>query len=245
MLRLNLRKGDSTWRFSDSPTWTDQDGAPLSEARVRAILGGARVCFLIHGYNVKKAADSYRALAWNLQGEGEHVYDVIVEVWWPGGEWVVAFPFAWGRATKAGRLLTAAINNILAEGPLPERIDVQAHSLGCRVALETDVWWNLMLLAAPAVDNEALDADGPYGVTQAEKIIVCFSNNDPVSKGYWLSRRDKMLGVSGPQHPGWVPHNAKFVDFTPLSDHSGYREDPRYFRLWRAAVETPVGAGRC
>ncbi len=59
MLRLNLRKGDSAFRFAAEPEWMIPDDGAIPEAVALDHLTGRRVLVLIHGYNVADALDAY------------------------------------------------------------------------------------------------------------------------------------------------------------------------------------------
>ncbi|MEN6642588.1 MAG: hypothetical protein ABFE08_09090 [Armatimonadia bacterium] len=235
MIKLNLRKGDSTWRHGDRPIWSE-DGVELSEDQVAARFSvpDARILFLICGFRVKKAGTAYRAIAYSAPK-----YTEIVEVWWPGGQWAGSFPFARMRAKKSGDLFAAAIRRVFDRcAHMPYRVDVQAHSLGARVALRAalSVYFDLILLAAPAVDNEALSPGGEFGCVDAGRIAVCWSIHDPVSFGYKLASMDNMLGVTGAEPAADLPPFVTLHDFSHLDDHSGYQVDPKYFELWDRLV---------
>lgn len=120
---------------------------PPPEEQVLALLNARRVLFLVHGYNndepTARAAFAgfeslQRELAGVPQGRDYALGWDVVHVYWAGdADWSIASPLfymgAVGNARKTGALLAQVIGGL---GRLDE-IAFVAHSLGCRVVLET------------------------------------------------------------------------------------------------------------
>lgn len=93
--------------------------------------------FLIHGFNndqdeASAAFSAYR----DLQRELGPVNALVVGVYWPGDNWAepLFYPASVGRARETAVVLARELERA-ARGRLL-RLDVIAHSLGCRLALE-------------------------------------------------------------------------------------------------------------
>jgi esterase/lipase superfamily enzyme len=223
MIRLNLRKGDSTLRFG-RPEWGAWD--PVS------CCTGRRVLALIHGYRVAHAYDAYREIARNI---GD-LYDVIVGVSWPGSRPLLGFWWACQRSGKAGELLAAALRPLQAAS-----IDLEGHSLGCRVALET-VRCGLpvrdVILAAPAVDDESIEIGERYGerLAACRRVVVGYSSHDEaLAYGYRMLRWDKALGLHGPRRNAWLPDCVRAVDCAAdVADHGDYKRSATFYAAWRS-----------
>jgi len=251
ILDLNVRhNATSTWRFSDTPVWS-ADGAPLTPDAVASRVGGKRVVFLVHGYNVRNVEWAYSAVIRNLQMRMSDTYQVIVRYWWPGSELALAFLLARQRAPNAGRMLRSSIQALFSGSARLRSVDIQAHSLGCMVALEAAMPDNFgpcirnLVLAAPAVDDKDLTIgkghDGQYvpASTNVDSIHLFHSKRDIVALPYSWLRSDRMLGAAGPSPTGRLPANVTGHDFTRLirADHCGYMDEPAYFDAWRALAQ--------
>ena len=258
MIRLNVRKNDSIFRFGP-PTWLNANDEPIAAEAVARILQDARVLILIHGYNVTDALDAYARVAENV----EDLYDVIVGKTWPGsnkpGYW-----WAEDRADTAGRMLAEILGASLYKpldiygnfaAPTYRSLDIEGHSCGCRLALEAvkaGLKVRNLILAGAAVDNETVHADGKYGAAVAsntETTLVAYSRDDAVLKrafraSSWVKRLVrfqlwgddcKALGFTGPQDAAKCPPNVRAIDLTgEVRQHSEYKKRAGFFRAWRS-----------
>jgi hypothetical protein len=239
MLRLNLRNGDSTIRFGDSPTWSEVDGPELTAEQVAERINGRRALILIHGYNVTDAFDAYARIEIKLETRSEYGvqqwYDEVVGVAWPGSHLELAFWFARIRATKAGRILAGALGAFE-----PAALDIEAHSLGCMMALESldhGLYCRNAILTAAAVDNESIQERERYAlaVQRAERVLVAYSRHDPVLRGaYRLGCWDNALGLTGPQDPSQCNRRIESLDCSAqVAAHGDYKRCPMMFTRWK------------
>ena len=136
-------------------------------------------------------------------------------------------------------------------------IDVETHSLGGRVALQSmafkgDVWVDNLLLTAPAVDDECPEPKQEFNASleSCGRLFVYHSKEDEVlTRAYRLASFDRALGDHGPQHRDVVEAscpNVRVIDCAALVfDHGGYRDIPRVLRpLDPRAVRRAVAALR-
>lgn len=232
MLRLNIRCGESTWRFG-APQWGYVDGGDLTPTQAAAMLAGKRVCCLIHGYNVKEPDDAYARIALHV----EDCYDELLCLKWPGSKWTLAFWLARIRAPKAGRMLAEALGALDCAA-----LDIEAHSLGCRVALEA-IRYGLrcrnLVLAGAAVANEALSLDETFGwcLANATRVLVAWSHHDDVlAKPGRLGLFNNPLGLTGPEAGRkTLPHVISLDCSESVPKHSAYKSDTKTFLpAWRA-----------
>ncbi len=248
MIRLNIRSGESVVKFG-SPAWTNINDKPLTTDAVLRILEGARVCVLIHGYNVVEAMDAYARVVSNIG----YLYDVVIGLTWPGSKVPAAYWLAERRADTAGKILASVFDG------LPHRnLDVEGHSCGCRVALEAvkaGLKVRNLILAAAAVDNETVHIGEKYGEavrTNVERCLVAHSRDDAVLKkafrvSSWLKRMVRLkiygddccaLGYTGPQNALMCPPNVKAVDLSgKILRHGDYKRNGAFFAAWRQVVE--------
>ncbi len=232
MLRLNLRRGDSTWRFG-APQWGVVDGDDLTPMQAAAMLAGRRVCVLIHGYNVGQPDDAYARIASHI-GDA---YDELIAIHWPGSEWTMAFWLAMWRAPKAGRMMAEALGGLDCAA-----LDIEAHSLGCRVALEAllqGLRCRNLILAGAAVANEALGIEERFGwcSANAKRVLVAWSHHDDVlAKPGRLGLLNTPLGLSGPEAGRkTLPHVISLDCSESVPKHSAYKSDTKTFiQAWRA-----------
>jgi esterase/lipase superfamily enzyme len=234
---LNLRNGDSTRRFGDEPQWSglNQTGT-LTATQVAAQLSGKRVLALVHGYRVEDPIDAYLRILSRV----ECLYDAAILVRWPGSDWGLGFWWAKCRASKAGQMLAAALCPITCAA-----LDVEAHSMGCRVTLEalaSGLAVRNCILAAAAVDDESIQRGNRYGyaVERARAVLVAYSCHDKVLTGaYYLGAFDRALGQHGAQDRAWCAPHVRFVDCSATAGgHSAYKTDETFFAAW----ETIMGA---
>jgi pimeloyl-ACP methyl ester carboxylesterase len=127
-------------------------GGPVAEPRVcppRALELRRRVILLIHGFNVNEehGLETYRRFVGQWQDilaiprDAPVADDRIVALYWPGdADWGFAKPLAYmrsvPRAREIGERLAALLDDAAAaSGSIT--VDIVAHSLGSRLALET------------------------------------------------------------------------------------------------------------
>lgn len=231
MLSLNLRANDNSTIFFGEPTWFEVDGPELSETQVAARINGKRVLILAHGYNTRDAVDFYSRIAMHM---GRN-YDEIIGVSAPLSKFSWAFWLATLRAGKAGRLLVEAMSRFE-----PAVLDIQGHSLGCRVALEAldhGMYVRNAVLAAAAVDNESIQVREKYAlaVQRCDRMLVAYSRHDAVlARAYRLGMLDKALGWGGPQNLLLCDRRIEVLDCSDcVNEHSGYRKCKPFFDRWR------------
>ena len=114
-----------------------------------AIRSRARIVLLIHGFNVdlEGGKERYRRFVDRLREmmaiprEGPVAGDRLVAVYWPGdADWGFAKPLAYMRSVPRARDIGEKLARMLDEAAATKarvEVDVVAHSLGCRLALET------------------------------------------------------------------------------------------------------------
>src|SRR5262245_51100034 len=127
-------------------------GGDVSEPRVtpaNALALRRRVILLIHGFNVDEEhgrADYDRFVARLRemlagQRDGPVAGDRRVGVYWPGdADWGFAKPLAYMRSVPRARDIGARLAQLLDDAAAANglvEVDIVAHSLGCRLALET------------------------------------------------------------------------------------------------------------
>lgn len=233
MITLSLRRGASTMWFG-GPEWAEADGAQLTPEAAAIRLLGKRVLVLVHGYRVNDALDAYARIGIHVDG----LYDEIVGVLWPGSHLLLGYVFAQWRAGRAGQLLAAALR------PLRATLDIEGHSLGCRVTMEAlragGIYPRNVILTAPAVDNESLERGERYGAAcaAAHRVVVAHSRRDDVLRtAYTLGSWDRALGLSGPERPERCPSNVVCLDLTAeIGGHSDYKRCMGLFTAWRSLV---------
>lgn len=161
-----------------------------------------RFVILVHGFNVDRdeAFTSYAGLHNNLGLHGTVTRNDFKNFFWPGDPRVVQFPRrtptdyakAVNIAKSSGKKLAEYIETRAANGTLPNEIVFVAHSLGCRLVLETVAALQArgsgiparidVILMAAAVPTEFVDLTGHLNaaVRSTKRRIVVYSYNDSV-----------------------------------------------------------------
>lgn len=234
IIELSVRRGDSTTRFSERPLFRAWDKQPLTPNQATLKINGKRALLLIHGYRVEDPAGAYAQISLQVG----HLYDIIVNGYWPASDWMLGFWFARHRAAAAARMFAVALQSLW-----PESLDVEGHSLGCMVALEAAQFGlpvRNLVLAAPAVDNESIQRGERYsdGVARCSRVLVAHSAHDDVlATAYRLGRWDNALGLYGPEDRGRCFHHVRVVDCGATArGHSAYKADPTFLRAWEELV---------
>lgn len=243
LLKLSLRRKDSTIFFG-SPQWWYADGDSISTQQAIELCAGKRMLILAHGYNVTDAFDAYSRMMVNLETYRMH-YDVVVGVEWPGSQLTPAFIFAVPRATKAGKMLAVAL-----EAFKPKTLDIEGHSLGCRVAcsaVKAGMRPRLVVLAGAAIDDESVQAGEEFGesLQRVPKVLVAYSAHDAVlRKAYKFALWDNALGLTGPEDPALCYSNIKAINLSHcIIAHSGYKYCPAFYQEWSQLVEQLTAMG--
>lgn len=238
MLLLNLRAEDSTFSFGLKWHWSVADGEDMSTTEVRTKLAGKKILVLVHGYNVTDAFDAYSRMVINMQ-QHQLGYDEVIGVQWPGSSLAFAFLFAQLRAGKAGKKLKQALS--ILEGVTT--LDIEGHSLGCRViceAIYNGLRPRLVVLAGAAIDSDAINNDTKYGLClyHIPYIMVAHSKRDAVlRKAYTLASWDNALGLTGPEDMSKVFSNVHAVDLTEhVPEHSAYKKCDEFYHAWESAI---------
>ncbi len=160
-----------------------------------ALIGHEQVTFLIHGFNVDKQAGigSLSSLSEKLASKGS----TIVFVLWPGDSPIgpLSYPFTEGfQADDTAEQLARFIEIHISDAT---PVNFVAHSLGCRVTLETiqnlhkmaegdrDTYpVNQVCLLAAAADDHSLSIPKKYksAVERTQRVVVLSSVEDTVLK---------------------------------------------------------------
>ena len=198
-------------------------------ARDQALVGHEQVTFLIHGFNVDEPSgiQSLSKLAEELSAS---VSGAIVFVLWPGDSPIgpLSYSFTEGEQAKDTALELARFIETHVTRSIP--VNFVAHSLGCRVALETIKRLYHMArgrkgiypvkqvcLLAAAVDDYCLSIPANYkpAAERAERVVVLSSVSDNVLRliyplgdliqafvFFWKESFGLALGYHGPKAHG-------------------------------------------
>lgn len=202
---------------------------------------------LVHGYknstwNIVSAYEEMAKRIYPFAG-------TIIYLRWPGSVLAITgFSRANARAKTAGMRLAHMIDD------LPDgEINVWAHSLGCRVALEATqilpasvLQKTRVILAAPALNNDEVGVEGCFKAVYLESLRVAYSNNDPVlKKAYRWSISPfnwfiHALGETGIKKGVEVPYNYVQQDFSmSVHSHGGYRDISSFYEFGLAGKVPP------
>lgn len=226
MIWLDLRRGGSASKFSDSARWLD-----CHENIVVPDLQNKKVLLLIPGYNTNNAA----SVLMDVAASAPIHYDEFVGVLWPGGSSWTSFLGAERRAATAALKIFQALDGFR----IKATFDINAHSLGCKIALLLQLWpWlqlpvRTVLLLGAAVPNDWL-CELCYWVTSGTKRwVVAYSKKDPVLKwAFFAVKLKRALGFSGPV--GLTPETVVPLDCSDeVKSHGGYRRSMRVLKEWR------------
>lgn len=211
--------------FNKETVWT---GDPVAELRSR------RVLVLVHGVKNTKnqIRNAYREISMRSTGS----FDAMVGVMWPGG----VTPFGWPivstfDVTESAIRLARILERISFEGQ-PASIDIDAHSLGCPIAMK-------------AVEFSLVPVDGVWLMAPAmsrsleryRHLLVppTLAVDPKIRRGAWVfySRRDLVLRALFQIWPPFLPalgaygekskggNLATNIDCTDAvkGNHTGYR----------------------
>jgi pimeloyl-ACP methyl ester carboxylesterase len=148
-----------------------------SEPEYRQLTGRRHLLLLIHGYNnnLKVSEEAYRGFE-DLQRELAGLDDDspvaggrLVQIYWPGdADWGIVSPLFYPWSIERARQTAAALADILARAAREsghKQVDIVAHSMGCRLALEllkelrskSDITVGRVVLMAGAVPTFMLE----------------------------------------------------------------------------------------
>ncbi len=208
--------------------------------------GCSSVTFLVHGFNVDRSGGEKELE--KLAGLLPCTFPgAAVAVLWPGdSSWSgpLCYPFVTNNADDTAVELTRFIADWL---PQQARISLVAHSLGCRVAMQTarHLWIedravDQICLLAGALDNDSLADKALYldASLHASRVAVLYSPGDQVLRDAYplgnllaaflrfSSTHDAALGYTGPRA---CDHDAVPVTVAPVGidrsrgvDHGDY-----------------------
>ncbi len=172
---------------------------------------GKNIAVLIHGYN-NEFGDAMNYCS-RIMEKAAHLYDTFICYFWPGGNHRVEYLSARYRVVNyLPSRLVSLIKDLSQHG---RNVDILAHSMGCRLALEaltepSNIAVRNVFLFAPAVDDEELEYNEEYGTapSKCSKMFVFYSDDDRVLRfGFPLVDYDTALGRFGSEDPEDLPHN--------------------------------------
>jgi esterase/lipase superfamily enzyme len=266
MILISCRKDFSDTRhFSDGNIIRNYPFLPkldqfieLDETNLAAQMRGKHVLILVHGFRnpLQNVGSAYqRVLTGLIAAElvGEDRYGLVLGFVWPGFSTPLGFfpavPFANRSAGFFRSLLELASRNA-------RTVDIQAHSLGARVALQTlggqsEGFVDNLMLIAPAVDDEVLEPRQEFNLALnlCRRCLVYHTDKDNVLKfGFRIGdgpEFDRALGFKGPQHPKIIDQKCPDVFVIDckkvVASHGGYRSAPAYYGHWgRVVREIPL-----
>ena len=195
---------------------------------------GKNILVVVHGFNMTYSwsLDQFRSSYENFKDQ----YDLVIGYLWPGGN-------QWWEYRNARRLtleeLPYRLLTLMSQfKSLAKNVDFLAHSMGCRLTLETlDLATSPLIrnlfLTAPAVSNISLQLDQRYynATCNTKHTFVFHSKYDEVSSyAFPIVEGEKSLGLYRPKHPDLLPYNVTSIDCSHCVDsHSGYDNIP-FFR---------------
>ena len=266
MILVSCRKGFTNSRaFADGNLIRNYPLLPrldtfeeLDEGNLALQMQGKHVLILIHGFrnSLKAVGAAYQRV---LDGLGaaklvrSDAYELVLGFTWPGFETALGFfpavPFANRAAGFFRKFLELASRNA-------RTVDVQTHSLGARVALQTlgggtEGFIDNLMMTAAATDDEVLEPMQEFNgaLKGCRRCIVYHTSRDGVLKiAFRLGDApefDRALGWKGPQHPQIIEAQCPDVFVVDckavVRSHGGYRAAASYYVHWeRVLGETPL-----
>lgn len=213
------------------------------------VQGRSRLVVLVHGYNnaLADARASYVTFSGRLRQTyadgGPQVPDLLAKFYWPGDADLgpvsfLSYPFEIDDAENSAKKLAGFLRGLRGPEGAPVELDIVAHSLGCRVLLETirellptlerlAVHFGVVCLMAAAVQVDMVEPDARLGaaVDAPRRLLVLHSTGDRVlhyafplgqtaaGEGFF----PVALGRFAP--PPWVPGEHEAIDEL---DHGQY-----------------------
>ncbi len=216
--------------------------ARVTESPPPSVQGRSRIVILLHGYNVtlegarQRYAQFTDILVALHQPPTVSIWEPLVRFHWPGDARprflsAASYPFQIKDARKSADRLASFLADLHGPAGGPIQIDIVAHSLGCRTALETlerllpararpRVHLGILCLMAAAVQVNMLEPADPLGRALAapRRQLILHSTGDRVLRfafplGQTLAGEGffpKALGRFRP--PPWVPGEKRALD---------------------------------
>ncbi len=164
----------------------DAVGGDISSPRVcppNALTTRSHVVLLIHGFNVNEenGRRSYERFVYGLEDQLAIPRDTpiaddrLIAVYWPGdADWSFASPLAYMRSIPRAKQIGSTLAQLLHDSAPTESItvDIVAHSLGCRLALEA-------LLAASLMSDSRVHIDRIQLMAAAVPVFMLDDGNAP------------------------------------------------------------------
>jgi esterase/lipase superfamily enzyme len=236
--------------LADTTTFVEvSEGDLAEEVRDRHIV------VFVHGFRspIKNVAPAYGKLQTEMERRGLIApgnYDLAVGFLWPGFATRLGFFAAVPWANRSASFFREFVKILNGSA---HTVDVQTHSLGARVALQSmafehEIWIDNLLLTAPAVDNESLEPAKEFNtaLNSCRRCFVYHSEKDPVLKiGYRIGALDRALGFKGPEHPSVIEADCPEVFVVDcakvVTSHGGYRQSPEFYGHWeRVLADVPL-----
>jgi esterase/lipase superfamily enzyme len=230
----------------------------LDEGNLAEQMQGKHVLILVHGFRnpLENVASAYQRVVRGLIANdilAENAYELVLGFVWPGFATPLGFfpavPFANRSAGFFRTLLELASRNA-------RTVDVQTHSLGARVALQTlggqtEAFVDNLMMTAPAVDDETLEPLREFNqaLELCRRCLVYHSERDNTLRFAFrigdAPEFDRALGWKGPQHAEVIAAdcpNVFVVDCRKgVASHGAYRSAPAYYAHWHRVVhELPL-----
>jgi esterase/lipase superfamily enzyme len=230
----------------------------LDETNLAEQVQGKHVLILVHGFrnSLEKVGASYQRVLQGLIDSslmGESGYGIVLGFTWPGFETALGFFPAVPSANRSAgffrQLLELASRNA-------RTVDVQTHSLGARVALQTlaggtEGFIDNLMLTAAAVDDEVLEPGQEFhaALVTCRRCLVYHTERDRTLKIAFrigdAPEFDRALGWKGPQHPKIIERDCPDVFVIDcknvVKSHGGYRDAGAYYEHWsRVMREVPL-----
>ena len=202
---------------------------PLSTRDLLSNVRDKKVLIVIHGYNMTYtwAIDKFT----RYHEDFSNHYDQVVGYLWPGGnQW---WEYRRARRRTLDELPYRFLASLSQIRAVAKNVDVLAHSMGCRLILETLSLASLPLvrnlfLTAPAVDQTSLQLGQcyHYGLKNSQRVYVFYSKHDEVSTyAFPIVEGGSSLGRDGCDKFDLLPFNVSLIDCThSVKEHSGYAD---------------------
>lgn len=266
MILISCRKDfDNSRAFAQSNAIRNYQHLPkldtfieLDEANLAAQMRGKHVLILIHGFRnpLKAVGEAYQRVLKGLIDAGlmgSPNYDLAIGFTWPGFNTALGFFPAVTYANRSAGFFRQLLE--LASSSA-RTVDVQTHSLGARVALQTlgggtHGFIDNLLMTSPAVDDEVLEPGREFheALVGCRRCVVYHTEKDRVLKiAYRIGDApefDRALGWKGPQHPDVIMRDCPEVFVVDckkvVRSHGGYRSSAAYYEHWdRVLSEVPL-----
>jgi esterase/lipase superfamily enzyme len=224
--------------------------ADLTLEQLADLVRGKHALVIVHGYNTpfENVAPAYAQVEQKLRQHkitGAGKYEAVLGFLWPGYDMFLEFKLAIRSANQTapflGELLKLVNTNALST-------DVQTHSLGARVALQTlksvkPLWIDNLILQAPAVNDESLSPKQEFNksLDQTNRAFAMWSRSDKALLGFMFSEASRALGRWGPSNKKKLATenpNLYSINGSPQKlDHGDYKSNDEVYRFWKRVVD--------